>query len=419
MASNSLTTREPKVTVSELPYNPKNKDWGLLEVLAYSSRISHDQQGRSAWEMWQAERQGTEAAEQRQQLQSFLKKLAKMGHTSCFYQANFGLSYEIPRHTTLFLCSFDHSKFLQQSQRYTKAQEFMTMLGEEAVPLFSKQRDLYLRMIEAEVPKEDARYILPLAMGATHLHQNTNFIALANMLRVVNSDNVLLPSLTKEIVEEARSQLGELVPSLFDSELVEIYNENDKFFPVANMFSQGNKWVNQVASASNNAGEPVDNFSYDVTQELRSEAAAGNDQALTFLNLANSIETVKGNLAPMSLAAWHQFMRNDTTKNSVESVYDAADREKVVIPHSIEESSFLEDYLDLFQESLQSYHRLSSKHGPAIAIEVIPHALEINVAFSLDGFNLVRGFIKDRAQEAAQWEIRRIARSIKSRLEGS
>jgi len=157
MSAQSLTRKQPQVTVSELPSNPRHDDYGILEILAYSSRISHDTQGRSPLAIWQAEREDKQPEEQQRATASFLKKLANMGHTSCFYQANFGLNYEIPRHTTLFLCSFDHSKFLQQSQRYTKAKDFMPMLGEDINSLLSKQRDLYLRMVESDIRKEASR----------------------------------------------------------------------------------------------------------------------------------------------------------------------------------------------------------------------------------------------------------------------
>lgn len=417
MTSDRLTTSKPKVTVSELPQGSENEDWDILDALTYSSRISHDQRGRSPQAIWQAERQEMGEKKQRDKARSFLKKLAKIGHASCFYQANFGLNYEVPRHTTLFLCSFDHSKFLQQSQRYTKAKEFISMLGEEVKPLFSKQRDLYLRMVDADINKEDARYILPLGMGATHLHQNTNFIALSNVFRVLNSSEVKIPSLTEEIIVEALDKLAEIEPALFDLEMIDLYNQNDKGYPVANLFSQQNKWVNLVASSTGNLDEPVDSFSFEVDHKLKSEAKKGNDQALSFLNLTNNPPEVQGYIASISLAAWHQFMRNDTVKNSVESIYDAADREKIVIPDSIEASAFREEYLSVFKESMQTYHQLEGGYGAAKAVEVIPHALEVKVAFSLDGFNLVRGFIKDRAQEAAQWEIRAIARTIKRNLD--
>lgn len=416
MSDNPIKIEKPKIKVSELPKHPKYPEWGATESTAYSSKISPDRKGRSPTEIWLAEKEEHEERKRREKTREFLKRLAKRGHTSCFYQVNVGLNYEIPRHSTMFFCSFDHSKYLQQSQRYTKAKEFITMDNKDLKEIFEKQRSLYKDMIDSGIKKEDARYILPLGVAAKHLHQNTNFINLANILRVIESENSLVPSLTEEIFEDCLNSLEELQPDLFNRELLELYNKNKKGYPVANMFSKGNIAIKKLTNKLYKETDVVKSFEIDLDERILEKALKMNDEALSFLNLSSNLEKIRGYFAPMSLSAWHQFMRNDTVKNSVESVYEAIERSKFVVPPDIKKSNFEERFIDIFHDSIEAYNKSNGKYGANNALSVIPHALEINVAFNLDNFNIISGFLLDRAQKAAQWEIRGIAERIEEKI---
>ena len=412
MEDSDISFIHTRAKISELPQNPEQPSWGATEASAYSSKISHDQKGRSPLRIWEEDRKNLEPRKIYEKNRKFLRKLAEQGHSSCFYQSNVGINYEIPRHIAMFLCSFDHPKYLQQSQRYTKAKEFVSFSENDTEELYSKQRDLYMEMIEEGVNKEDARFILPIGVGATHLHQNINLVGFANIYRVMNSDNALIPKLTTKTVDEAFNSLNSEEPNLFSRTIVSAYNKNNKGYPVANMFNKGNTGVNKAVESYSD-DQKVSKFEVEVEKNLLEKAREFNDEALSFLNLSNSLDKVGGFVAPMSLSAWHQFMRNDTVKQSIESLYDAAERSEVVVPKSVSEEGFEEEFVDLFDKSMKKYSKLKGELGKHNAVEVIPHALRIYTAFSLDGFNLIKGFIEDRAVEAAQWEIRGIARQVK------
>ncbi len=410
-----INIREPRVEVTEYPSHPKNKNWGAKEATIYNTRISADPKGRTAVEIWKNKKEEMVEEELEKEEKKFLKFLAERGHISAFYQANVGITYEVPRHTTLFLCSFDHPKYMQQSQRYTKADEFISYSkSEDVVEIFSKQSNLYRRMLESDsVPKEDARYILPLGIAATHIHQNTNLAGLMNIHRVLKSEKNVVPKITKDSFYDAIEKLETMEPDLFNKEIMNALIEADKGYPVADMFCKKNKWVNEVLkNLEKNA--TVSRFSYDTTSELEKRADKFNDEALSFLSLSNNPERVDGYIATMSISAWHQFMRNDTVKDSVESVYNAAERGEIIVPPKVEKSSFNEEYIDLFKETLELYQKIKKEDCKENAMEVLPHGLGLGVAFSLDGFNRKKGFLPDRTQEAAQWEIRDIARELES-----
>ncbi len=413
----SIEIKEPDVVVSEFPSHPEHSDWGPKESVVYNTRISGDPKGRSAIEIWKNKKESMGKKELLEEEEGFLEFLAERGHISAFYRTNVGITYKVPRHTTLFFCSFDHPKYMQQSQRYTKAKEFISLIDStEAKEMFSKQSQLYNKMIENKsIPKEDARYILPLGTAATHLHQNTNIAGLMNIYRVLRSNGSEVPDMTEDIFKDCIGKLEELEPSLFNEKIMNLLMGADKGYPVANMFSQKNEWVDK-ALKNHRSCDVVSRFTYEVTEKLKNKADGFNDEALSFLNLNNSPLKVEGYVTTMSISAWHQFMRNDTVKNSVESIYSAADRGKMVIPPKIKDSEFEEDYIDIFEESLKLYESLKKQNGRSTAIEVLPHGLGIGVAFGLDGFNRIKGFLPDRTQEAAQWEIRAIARKVAKEL---
>lgn len=410
--------QEPKVVNVEIPRDSGNPRYSATEVSVYSTKISHDKEGRSAKEIWQAEKGEYEENELRGENRNFLDKLGNLGHSSAFYQANVGINYEIPRSLTMFFCQFDFSKYLQQSLRYTPAKFFISSLAdsEEVRELYTDQMDLYREMVDEGIRKEDGRYVLPLATAAKHLHENTNLVDLANHYRVLESENSKLPPFTEEILDGALEMLGGEEPNLFRKELIDIYNRNEKHWPVANIFSKENRWVNQALNQLD-SDETVSEFHQPIDQELIEKSRGKfSDEALSFLNLSNlmgSTEEVEGYVSSMSLAAWHQFMRQDTTKQSVESVYDAASRGNIVVPPSIQGSGQERDYRDLCQRALETYEERGREEGEEKAVEVLPHGLELGIAFSVDGFNAMKGFLPDRTDEAAQWEIRRIAKEVK------
>lgn len=406
-----LEFNDPSLNSVELSQDIEDIDYSTSEISVYSSKISHDTAGRSPKEIWESEREEYEEDELKGRQSGFLNKLARAGHMSVFYQSNVGLNLEVPRHTTMFLCQFPHSKYLQQSQRYTEASEFISDM-DEAEELYSKQAELYEDMIEDGISKEDARYILPLGTAATHIHQNTNLTGLSNMYRVIQSDTSDVPGITSNSVDMVFSKLSEEEPVLFDRDLMETLNENTPGYPVANMFSEGNEYVDRLIEEKSDENSTV-RFSTDIDEDLLENSS---DEARSFLNLTSDMEEVKGYFTSMSLSAWHQFMRNDTVKRSVESVYDAAGRREVIVPPEIEESDYENTFRDLFDESMDMYEGLRNDKGTD-AIEVVPHALGIGVASSFDWFNKRGGFVDDRSSKSAQWEIRDIARTVKEDLE--
>ncbi|MDP2682473.1 MAG: FAD-dependent thymidylate synthase [Deltaproteobacteria bacterium] len=107
--------------------------------------------------------------------EKFLGKILKMGHLSVLEHAGFTFGIEgISRATSHQLVRHRLASYSQQSQRYVKFKEgleFVTppsikknaKIGEKFSDITASLYSLYNEMIEAGIPAEDARYILPNA----------------------------------------------------------------------------------------------------------------------------------------------------------------------------------------------------------------------------------------------------------------
>ncbi len=108
-------------------------------------------------------------------IRKFLEKILTLGHLSVLEHASFTFGIEgISRVTTHQLVRHRLASFSQQSQRYVTHKEMFEVVVPPAVSadpameerFLSRVRDLhcfYAEMVEAGIPAEDARYILPNA----------------------------------------------------------------------------------------------------------------------------------------------------------------------------------------------------------------------------------------------------------------
>lgn len=107
--------------------------------------------------------------------EKFLGKILKMGHLSVLEHAGFTFGIEgISRATSHQLVRHRLASYSQQSQRYVKFKEgleFVTppsikknvKIGKKFSDITASLYSFYNEMIEAGIPAEDARYILPNA----------------------------------------------------------------------------------------------------------------------------------------------------------------------------------------------------------------------------------------------------------------
>ncbi len=151
-----------------------------------------------------------------------LRKLLAMGHESVLEHASatFAIS-GVSRACANQLTRHRLASFVQESQRYVDARKHQLVRPpsysaedwHEAQQLFQQALRLYEALLARGIPREDARYVLPLGIG-TQLVLTANFRELRHILRVR-----LSPEAQWEIRELARRMweiLHEHAPSCFE-----------------------------------------------------------------------------------------------------------------------------------------------------------------------------------------------------------
>ncbi len=108
-------------------------------------------------------------------VKTFLEKIMSLGHQSVLEHASFTFGIEgVSRVTTHQLVRHRIASFSQQSQRYVSHKDLFDAVvppSIEAVPIMKERfvdqlqsiHRFYAEMVEAGIPPEDARYILPNA----------------------------------------------------------------------------------------------------------------------------------------------------------------------------------------------------------------------------------------------------------------
>ena len=159
-----------------------------------------------------------------QMVESFLQKLTDMGHSSPLEHASFtfaiegvsrALSHQLVRHRI-------GVSFSQKSQRYVKEQQFeyivppsivkKELLKEKYEAQMAQIQSLYNEFLQAGLPAEDARYLLPNA-AETKLVVTMNARSLHHFfrLRCCNRAQWEIRAMAKQMLVEVRK----VAPTLF------------------------------------------------------------------------------------------------------------------------------------------------------------------------------------------------------------
>ncbi|MCG3215546.1 MAG: FAD-dependent thymidylate synthase [Candidatus Heimdallarchaeota archaeon] len=152
----------------------------------------------------------------------YLKKIIKDGHTSILEHNVFVFYISgISRVASHQLVRKRIASFSQQSQRYVNAENFDYVIPdeiknskfiEEYKKVMAYNHELYQKMVEEGIPKEDARFLLPNAT-ATQLIVSMNAHALIDFFvkRICNRSQWEIRKLAEIMLEEVRK----VAPTIF------------------------------------------------------------------------------------------------------------------------------------------------------------------------------------------------------------
>lgn len=349
------------------------------------------------------------------------------GHGAVGDPAHFIFSIEnLTRAATLFLCSPEYLEHLQQSLRRASADRGyhlpysieMSKLADDAKSIMSWAFDFYDRACQGGIPAEDARFPLPL-YTKTNITTSGNSRELCHLFSMASRPGV--PSDVRRIVEEMRTRVYAQAPYLFED--TGFNYEALGWFPALQLFGSHNQvlesLVKKVIRKNCTRKHPLALVGYSTPFDLEEAdlSRAVRDRDETYL--ANLKHIHFEFVAPMSLACFHQAMRQRTWNHSVESIYTAVEvalsypKDRIVIPPSIVRSNMVAEYVRLHSTMIDLYKELtvSEKVPVSDAIGVVPHSLKIWDWIHINGWNAVHSIGKRTCPEA-QWEIRGIARGM-------
>jgi thymidylate synthase (FAD) len=351
-----------------------------------------------------------------------LKNSFGRGHGSVGDQTYFIFSIEnLPRAATLQLCLPQYLAHLQQSLRRAKASRGFyfpetikkSRLGRKTEDLLSQTFTLYEKMVQAGIPGEDARFLLPL-YTKTNIQTGGNARELCHLWQMSHQEGV--PSIVTAVVDEMTSQAKERAPYLFED--FGFNYETLAWYPSSQLFAATNETMKKLIESLRGNKKKAILLGWmspiPVTLEILRRAIRGRDEA----ELSNLKRVHFEFLVPMSLACFHQATRQRTWDHSIESIYDAVENailareERIVVPPSVKNSDFLPKYKDLHCQLINLYKELvEGGISKSEAIGVIPHSLKIYDAIHINGWNAIHSIGKRTCLEA-QWEIRFIAQKM-------
>ncbi len=405
----------------KLPNIPRVELWAKLtsidvragqEIAAAGARSCFDK--RSAKKIFDEDYSLLNKETLTKKLDAIFKKTSGRGHGSVLDQSFFTFVIEdLPRYATLFLCSFQYLSHLQQSLRRVNVKNGFVLSYEwqEEKSSFSDKKNgienllneafaLYEEMNESKIPPEDARYVLPLAT-------KTNILTSGNARELMHLDWLSeqeTPSIVRKIVKEMVEKAKKAEPQLMKKR--ENNYEPLAWFPASFLFAKENPYIDGAAEKGGNIR--ILECSHLLLPEKEIEKAIKEKDPASLSNLKHMHYTF---LAPMSLSSFHQAIRQRTWDQSVESIYRAAKREKIIVPPSIQNSNYRNAFENQCKKMIEAYHTLSSEIPPKEAITVSPHALEVYDLIHVNGWNAIHSIGK-RTCEKAQWEIRDLAKKL-------
>ncbi len=347
-----------------------------------------------------------------------LKNSFGRGHGSVGDQNYFIFSIEdLPRAATFQLCLPEYLSHLQQSLRRAKASRGFYLpktikqsnLVDKVNKIFFQSFELYEKMVQEGIPAEDARFLLPL-YTKTNIQTGGDARELCHLWKMSHQDSV--PSIVRAVVDEMIFQAKQMAPDLFED--FGFNYETLAWYPSSQLYTKTNETLNRLIRVHQQKTDKVAFLGWssalEITPEIIDRAVREKNEA----ELANLKHAHFEFLVPMSLTCFHQATRQRTWDHSIESVYDAlkiavGSEERMIIPPSIKNFSFLSLYQEQHQEMLNLYQELLKIGIPqSEAVGVIPHSLKIYDLIHINGWNAIHSIGK-RICTAAQWEIRGIA----------
>jgi thymidylate synthase ThyX len=388
---------------------------GPEEIVAFGARGCFDQ--KTPIEIYLQHRQEKSGDGFEEGKEKIFSETSGRGHGAVLDQSCFVFNLgNIPRMVTLQLCCPEYLAHMQQSLRRADADKGFYLpkqIGDS--PFFDKTAGLlregfllYEEMKQNGIPGEDARYVLSL-LTRTNIQSLGDARELMHLHQMSRKGH--MPTIISETIEGMVSQLRIVAPRLFEERGPNY--EVLSWFPSAQPFALENEVLKKLVADYGGAGNGViqlDSSGSAIVTRGGLEKAIGRRDEAELANLKHVHYTF---FTGMSLACFHQAIRQRTWNQSVEPIYDAVKNKRFVTPPSVLASEkhwlrygvFHNRTFDLSDEMVE--FGIPQQE----AVGVIPHSLIVHDLIHVNGWNAIHSIGKRTCTEA-QWEIRGKAREM-------
>lgn len=351
---------------------------------------------------------------------------------------------KIDRVQSTLLCELKDS-YVQQSQRYVTMDDnsyrlplLSTEDNNKAIQLTKKAFALYERMSQLNegqfvgrpkvenykygIPIEDARYILPLStltnlsiamtgnklFNLYSLFNNSKYIGLFKGMESQISSH--LPKKLVELLTNFNIHSGtksDLVESLYDEEFGKLSNTDNMI--LFSSFKDLDLKVGLGALTSTLKETPSERLEdWGNLASEKAKAVANRVLGYGHDSIAEQARTVFGMMC--SMVTYHQQIRHRLSENVREDLLNLIlDKERqVIVPLSIKNSVFYEEYLEVVQAIKEFRIYVLEKYDNARALPFLLNCDAVKLIISTNA-RVDRTMLSERICKNSQWEIRELA----------
>lgn len=411
--------------------NPQVKIVGFTtsgeKVCAAGGRIS-TQEG-TALQIW-------DKSQDKEKNENLIFKVTQSGHNSTVEHCFFNIVFDdVSVVTEQFMIEFRLASFTIKSRRYVDFGNVGYIIPEfeskEIKSKYVKQMDslfeIYNKMVEKGIPKEDARFVLPYCFKSNFfcsMNGRELIHVIEAMLYGRGKDNAEIKALGEMLLSQAR-ELASGVFKNFEERHQKYSDKLDLSFKANKKYE--NKPLTELLSCTENAGKVVAQsallqtaeFSKDEIDEIVSNDAFVKEIIGEVLksNRPRALESINYTfrLNNVSLACLTHFTRHRIQSINIPSLC-VSDRGSYILPQTVVDCGMKDEYISCFTTTKKLYEEMKEA---GVDEETLMYVLlagnTIDFTITMNARELLL-FMKLRSCTRAQWEIQNYAVDMLKKL---
>lgn len=346
---------------------------------------------------------------------NLVTKVVASGHKTILEHHYFNLAFNnVSIFVEQFLIEFRLASFTIKSGRYVNfskagfnlpdgfSAEQKTLLKKHYQNMFK----LYDKFVQAGVPVEDARFILPYGLK-TNIYMSCNARELVHVICTMIYGRGKHYSEIYALGLELKAEFDKRYPGLIETNQ-KLYTENlsSALTPKIELCKNIEyvKHNAKLLAHSNNAKSALDDYAkFCGYKEFDFATALKDDKLAKFLEHFNYTFKIEN----FALIILKHYTRHRMQALSTAPICVMANSNKFVIPESIEKNpELLKDFKNAIEENREVWNKLVETNlDPYLAIYATPHATAINFVTTVNARELLH-LCNLRTCNRAQWEIR-------------